>query len=105
MTCWNLARRLWRVSLTAYRALGKKPADMRVNVIIGVPKPDEVDRAAVLSLIPYGDMSIEVQRGGLAIKGGCGADAQGEIIMANAAIQVDLDVGDYLDFKASLEDR
>jgi uncharacterized protein (TIGR02058 family) len=72
---------------------------MRVNVIIGVPKPEEVDKDVVLSLVPYGDISIDVQQGGLAIKGGCGADAQGEIIMANAAVQVDLDVGDYLDFK------
>ena len=72
---------------------------MKVNVIIGVPKPEQVDKEAVLSLVPYGDLSIDIQQGGLAIKGGCGADAQGEIIMANAAVQVDLEVGDYLDFK------
>ena len=72
---------------------------MRVHVIIGVPSPDEVDREAILALVPYGEKSISVEKGGLAIKGGCGADAQNAIIMANAAVQVDLDVGDYLDFK------
>ena len=43
--------------------------------------------------------SIKVVQGGLAIQGGCGADAQGQIIMANAAVIVYLDVGDYLAFK------
>ena len=38
-------------------------------------------------------------QGGLAIDGGCGADAQGQIIMANAAVIVSLDVGDYLAIK------
>jgi len=90
---------LWRISLTAYRALDKDPAEMKVNVIIGVPKPDQVDKDAVLALVPYGDLTIDVQLGGLSIPGGCGADAQGNIIMANAAVQVDLDVGDYLAFK------
>ena len=40
-------------------------------------------------------------QGGLAIPGGCGVDAQAEIIMANAAAIVSLDVGDYLAFKRS----
>jgi uncharacterized protein (TIGR02058 family) len=90
---------LWKVSLTAYRALDKDPSEMRVHVLLGVPKPEEVDKKKVLALVPYGETSISVEIGGLSIKGGCGADAQGEIIMANAAVQVDLDVGDYLEFK------
>ena len=38
---------LWRVSLTAYRALDKQPTDMKVEVVIGVPKP-HVRTASVL---------------------------------------------------------
>ena len=90
---------LWQVSLTAYRALDQNPNDMNVHIIIGVPKPDEVKVNEILALVPYGKTSISVELGGLSIKGGCGADAQGNIIMANAAVQVDLDVGDYLEFK------
>jgi uncharacterized protein (TIGR02058 family) len=90
---------LWRISLTAYRALDKDPESMRVEIVIGVPKPHEVDEAKVLAILPYGERSIRCVQGGLAIKGGCGADAQGEIIMANAAVIVSLDVGDYLAFK------
>ncbi len=76
---------LWRVSLTAYRALDKDPNSMRVEILIGVPKPEQVDHAKVLAVVPYGDRSIKVVEGGLAIDGGCGADAQGQIIVANAA--------------------
>eukprot|EP01050_Picozoa_sp_SAG11_P039668 SAG11_NODE_16809_length_537_cov_0.785388_2_plen_66_part_00 len=46
-----------------------------------------------------GERSLRVVKGGLAIQGGCGADAQGQIVMANAAAIVYLDVGDYLEFK------
>ena len=87
---------LWKVSLTAYRALDMEGDQMKVEVVIGVPKPDEVDTAQVLAVLPYGERSIKVVQGGLAIDGGCGADAQGQIIMANAAVIVSLDVGGYL---------
>lgn len=94
---------LWRVSLTAYRALDKDPNAMRVEILIGVPEPERVDHAKVLAVVPYGDRSIKVVQGGLAIDGGCGADAQGQIIVANAAAIVSLDVGDYLEFKRSAD--
>ena len=42
---------LWKVSLTVYRALDKNPDEMKVNVIIGVPKPEKVDQQAVLNLV------------------------------------------------------
>ncbi|EOD38995.1 hypothetical protein EMIHUDRAFT_109030 [Emiliania huxleyi CCMP1516] len=99
---------LWRVSMTAYRALDKRPEEMKIEVVVGVPKPAAVDESAVLAVLPYGaarpvacERSIRVVEGGLAIPGGCGADAQGDIIMANAAAIVYLDVGDYLALKRS----
>ena len=99
-----LENALWRVSLTAARALEKDGSEMRVEVVIGVPKPEEVDHAKVLAVLPYGECSIEVVQGGLAIQGGCGADAQGEIIMANAAAVVSLEIGDYLASKRNGRD-
>jgi uncharacterized protein (TIGR02058 family) len=95
---------LWKVSLTAARALGKEASEMRVDVVIGVPKPEEVDEARVLDVLPYGEKSIEVVKGGLAIKGGSGADAQGLIVMANAAVIVSLEIGDYVAFKKQQRD-
>ena len=59
---------LWRISLTAYRALDKDPSEMRVEIVIGVPEPSEVDQAAVLAVLPYGERSIRVVQGGLAIQ-------------------------------------
>ena len=92
---------LWRVSFTGARALGQEGAAMRVEVMIGVPKPEEVDEAAVLAVLPYGERALTVVRGGMAIPGGCGADAQGDIIMANAAAIVSLNVGEYLEAAAA----
>jgi hypothetical protein len=73
---------------------------MRVEVVVGVPCPEEVDEATVLGVVPYGDCSLTVVQGGLRVPGGCcGNDTQGAIIMASAAVIVSLDVGDYLAFK------
>ena len=45
---------LWRVSMTAYRALDKRPEEMKIEVVVGVPKPAAVDESAVLAVLPYG---------------------------------------------------
>ena len=55
--------------------------------------------ALVLAVLPYGERSIRVVEGGLSIPGSCAAGEDGdhgEIIMANAAAVVSLDVGDLL---------
>ncbi len=41
--------------------------DMLVEVKLATPSPDQVDRAAVLSELPFGRASIEVVEGGLAV--------------------------------------
>ena len=56
---------LWRNALTIARALGKKPEDMLVDVRIGVPRPETVDRDKVLAVLPYGTPTLEVVEGGL----------------------------------------
>src|SRR5258706_13416532 len=45
---------LWHNSLTVATALGKSSDDMQVEVLIGVPKPDQVDKAQVLAVLPHG---------------------------------------------------
>ena len=42
---------LWHNSLTIAPAMGKKPQDMHVKVLIGVPQPDKVDKAAVAAVL------------------------------------------------------
>ena len=60
-----------------------------VEVRIGVPRPDEVDREAVLSVLPYGTATIEVIEGGLEIPHEGRSDAT---LIAHAATIVRLEM-------------
>jgi uncharacterized protein (TIGR02058 family) len=80
---------LWHNSLGIARALGKEPDDMVVDVLIGVPRPERVDRQEVLAVLPHGTGTVTVVEGGLEIPGAGGA---GPTVIANAAAIVRLDV-------------
>src|SRR5262249_56110783 len=54
-------------SLGFPRLVGKTADDMRVDVHIGVPKPEAVDRQAVLETLPHGKGNINVVHGGLQV--------------------------------------
>jgi len=54
-------------SLGFPRLVGKTADDMRVDVHIGVPKPEAVDRQAVLETLPHGKGNINVVHGGLLV--------------------------------------
>ena len=80
---------LWHNSLTIAPAIGQKPQDMHVEVIIGVPKPEMVDKAAVAAVLPYGSSTVEVVEGGLEIMNDEGTNLT---LMANAAAVVYLNI-------------
>ncbi len=80
---------LWHNSLTVAAALGKSADDMQVAVTIGVPRPDQVDKAQVLAVLPHGTGTVDVVEGGLEIPNEAGTDAT---VMAHAAAVVYLDV-------------
>lgn len=80
---------LWHNSLTIALAVGLKPQDMHVEVLIGVPKPDQVDKAVVAATLPYGTSSVEVVEGGLEI---WNDERTNLTLMANAAATVYLDI-------------
>ena len=80
---------LWHNSLTIAPALGMKPQDMHVKVLIGVPKPEKVDKAAVAAVLPYGTSTVEVFEGGLEVMNDEGTNLT---LMANAAAVVYLDI-------------
>jgi len=80
---------LWRNSLTIARALGQDTDAMRVEVTIGVPRPQEVDRAQVLAVLPHGTGSVNVVPGGLEIPSADGSDST---LLAHAAAVVRLDL-------------
>jgi uncharacterized protein (TIGR02058 family) len=80
---------LWHNSLSVTRALGMDVDSMRVEVIIGVPKPEAVDTAQVLAVLPHGTGEVRVVQGGLEIPSDNGVD---KTIIANAAAVVRLDL-------------
>ena len=80
---------LWHNSLNVAAALGKPTDSMVVEVLIGVPRPDLVDRDEVLAVLPHGTGTVEVVEGGLEINNDAGT---GSTVIANAAAIVRLDV-------------
>ena len=80
---------LWHNSLGVADALGLSVDSMQVEVTIGVPAPDKVDRQAVLAVLPHGRGTVEVVEGGLEIANDAGTDST---VIANAAAVVRLDL-------------
>jgi uncharacterized protein (TIGR02058 family) len=80
---------LWHNSLSVATALGQPVDAMRVAVTIGVPRPELVDREAVLAVLPHGTGTITVVEGGLEIANDEGTNAT---VVANAAAVVRLDL-------------
>jgi uncharacterized protein (TIGR02058 family) len=66
------------------------PVDaMQVEVTIGVPRPERVDKEAVLAVLPHGTGKVAVVEGGLEIANDAGT---GTTVVANAAAVVRLDI-------------
>jgi uncharacterized protein (TIGR02058 family) len=80
---------LWRNSLNVATAVGLPTDAMRVEVVIGVPQPNEVDAAQVLAVLPHGTGTVKVVEGGLEIPNDEGTSST---VMAHAAAIVHLDI-------------
>lgn len=77
-------------SLPVLHTLNLDPALMRVDVTIGVQRPEKVDRDRVKAILPEGQVTVNAVKGGLDIANQ-GADDLS--VIANAAIIVHLDLG------------
>ena len=80
---------LWHNSLSIATAMGQPLEAMQVAVRIGVPRPETVDKAQVLAVLPYGRGTVEVVEGGLEIRNDEGTDGT---LIANACAVVSLDL-------------
>ena len=80
---------LWHNSLSIAAALGQDTDSMRVEVTIGVPRPDRVDTEAVLAVLPHGTGTVEVVEGGLEIANDADTDST-LIAHAGAVVYLDL---------------
>jgi len=81
---------LWHNSLSVADAVGLPVDAMQVEVTIGVPRPDRVDKDTVLAVLPHGTGTVRVIEGGLEIPNDAGTNIT---VIANAAAVVRLDIG------------
>ena len=72
-------------SLNFFKALGKHPDDMEIDLHIGIPEPSKVDVDVVTKALPYGKVTVTVEKGGLEIPSG---DAADPVVIANAGVIV-----------------
>ena len=72
-------------SLNFFKVLGKHPVDMEIDLLIGVPEPSKVDRDAVAAALPYGTVTVVIEKGGLEIPG---EDDGDPVVIANAGVVV-----------------
>jgi len=87
--CRAVRDALWHNSLSIAPALGHPVEAMIVDIHIGVPRPELVDKAEVLAVLPYGKGSVTVVEGGLEIPNDAGT---GSTMIANACVVVSLDI-------------
>jgi uncharacterized protein (TIGR02058 family) len=80
---------LWHNSLTITKALGVDVDSMKVEVTVGVPHPERVDKEAVIAILPHGTGWVNVVEGGLEIMN---EEGTGSTIIANAAAIVRLEI-------------
>ncbi len=76
-------------SLTMVRTLGVDRDTVRVDVTIGVQRPDRVDAEAVKAVLPMGQVTVDVIEGGLDIPD---EEANDVAVIASAAVAVCLDL-------------
>ena len=82
---------LWHNSLSVANALGQPTDAMQVEVTIGVPRPDLVNKDEVLAVLPHGTGTVRVVEGGLEIVNDEGTN---KTVVANAAAVVRLDIAE-----------
>jgi uncharacterized protein (TIGR02058 family) len=80
---------LWHNSLGVANALGLETDSMQVEVTIGVPHPEKVNKNEVLAILPHGTGTCTVVEGGLEI---VNDEGSGSTLIASAAAVVWLDV-------------
>ncbi len=80
---------LWHNSLSIGAVVNQPVDAMRVEVLIGVPKPDQVDKDEVLAILPHGTGTVTVVEGGLEI---ANDEGTGVTVIANCCAIVRLDI-------------
>lgn len=80
---------LWHNSLTIGATVNQHVDAMQVEILVGVPKPDQVEHQALLEILPHGTGTVTVVEGGLEIPNDAGT---GSTVIANCCAIVRLDI-------------
>ena len=80
---------LWHNSLSMADAFGFPRDSMIVDIEIAVQNPNAVDADTVKAVLPYGQGTVKVVKGGLDVPK---PDGAGKTIIANAAVLVSFDM-------------
>jgi len=75
-------------SLTLIRTLGLDKQSLRIDVTIGVQRPERIDTAAVQAVLPFGKITVKAVKGGLDVPDEGGNDVA---VIATAGVEVWLD--------------
>jgi uncharacterized protein (TIGR02058 family) len=75
-------------SLSFIRTLGIDSRTMQVEVTIGVQQPEKVDPAVVKAVLPHGQVTVNVVKGGLDVPDD---EARDVAVIASAAVAVRLE--------------
>lgn len=80
---------LWHNSINLAELFGKTKHDMQITVDVGVQNPEAIDTQAIANELPYGQITVQVHKGGLDRQR---PDGDGATVMATVAISVALTV-------------
>ncbi len=81
---------LWHNSINLAELFGFDKADMRIVLDVGVQNPEAVDVDVLRAVFPYGDVIVNVTKGGLDVPRPEGTG--NPTIMANVALSVGFDM-------------
>jgi len=80
---------LWHNSINLAELFGREKAEMLIDLEIGVQQPEAVNAEAVIAAFPYGQISVQVVKGGLDVPRGDGGKPT---VIANVAISVSFEM-------------
>lgn len=84
---------LWHNSINLAELFGFDKADMQITLDVGVQRPEAVDIEALRAVFPYGNVRVNVTKGGLDVPRPPGQEGAGHpTVMANVALSVGFDM-------------
>ncbi|GAA6175049.1 Lin0512 family protein [Sulfitobacter pacificus] len=84
---------LWHNSINLAELFGFEKTAMQITLDVGVQQPDKVDVEVLKAVFPYGNVTVNVSKGGLDVARPEGENGDGHpTVMANVALSVGFDM-------------